>query len=116
MKEKNSDQVLDDFSLEVKKIEEEAAKIIEDAKVAKEQRIMKEKTDSVSVISKKQAQFEKIREEKLDKAKAKLDDERKSKIKDAKTELKGFESKARKNVPKAVEYVVKKLDKKVEEL
>ncbi|MCM2325753.1 MAG: hypothetical protein NDI94_04765 [Candidatus Woesearchaeota archaeon] len=116
MKEKNSEQVLDDFSLEVKKIEEDAAKIIEDAKAEKEHRIVQAKTESISLITKKQSTLEKAKEEKVQRAKAKIDDERSEILKKGKSELKAFETKARKNVPKAVELILKKLDKKVEEL
>ena len=115
MHHKETEEIIDDFALEVKKIEEEADKILNDAQAKKEEIIALAKTESISMIAKKQAEMEKKKEEKLKVQKDKIEEEKKELIKKNEKETDSFEKNSRKNIPAAVSLVMKKLEKKIEE-
>jgi V/A-type H+-transporting ATPase subunit G/H len=107
---------LDDFSLEVKKIEEEAEEILRKADRDREKIIAQAKTDSVALIAKKQDEFEAKKQDKIDRAKQKIDAEKLKLVKEGEVDLKKLNAKCSKNVSTAVEYILERLDDKIEAL
>ena len=113
-KEKN--EVLDEFSLQVKKIEEKAENILKDAHNKKDEIIANAKTDSIVLLSKKQDELETKKNEKITRQKKKIDQEKDLLIKKSQEEFKLIEKKAREKIPNTVDFVLKKLEQKIEEL
>lgn len=111
----DSNEILDDFALEVKEIEEQASKIIEDAQLKKEKLISEAKSESVAYISKKQADLEKKKNESIQKQKQKIVLKKKEILKKGDKEISEFEIKTRKNLSKAVNFVMDELNKTIEE-
>ncbi|MBT3465528.1 hypothetical protein HN451_11145 [archaeon] len=110
-----SKEVLDDFTLEVKKIEEKAEEILQQAQADKSDLINDAKTDSVKYISKKQKELETKKEDIVQKEKDKIDAKKAESLKKSKVDLKEFEKTTRKNLSKATDLILKKLDKTIEE-
>ena len=113
-KEKND--VLDDFSLQVKKIEEKADLILEEAQNKKNEIIANAKTDSLTLLNKKRDFLENKKNEKIASQKKKIDQEKELAIKENSKELILAEKKARKNIPKAVDFVLQKLEQRIDDL
>ena len=90
-KEKN--EVLDEFSLQVKKIEEKAENILKDAHNKKDEIIANAKTDSIVLLSKKQDELETKKNEKITRQKKKIDQEKDLLIKKSQEEFKLIEKK-----------------------
>lgn len=110
------EEILDDFSEEVKKIEEEAEKILQDAEKQEEEIISNAKTDSVTLIGKRQKELENKADAKVKRQKEKIDQHRQDIIKEGTKEQQKSERKFRKNIPNAIDFVLKKLDENIEEL
>ena len=87
-----SKEVLDDFTLEVKKIEEKAEEILQQAQADKSDLINDAKTDSVKYISKKQKELETKKEDIVQKEKDKIDAKKAESLKKSKVDLKEFEN------------------------
>ncbi len=113
---KEKTDVLDEFSLQVKKIEEKAEDILKEAHHKKDYIIANAKTDSIALLGKKKDFLEKKKNEKISKQKKKVDQEKNLLIKKSQEEFKLIEKKARKKIPNAVDFVLKKLEQKIEEL
>lgn len=116
MHHKENEEILDDFALEVKKIEEEAENILKDAAVKKDEAIANAKAESVSLIAKRQSELEKKKDEKVQKQKEKIDEEKKDILSKGAKELEALDKKSRKNLGKAADFLMKKLEKKIGEL
>lgn len=110
-----SKEVLDDFTLEVKKIEEKAEEILSQAQVDKSNLISEAKTESVKFIAKKQKELESKKDDKVQKEKDKINAKKAENLKKGRIDLKEFEKKTRKNLSKATDLILKKLDKTIEE-
>ena len=109
-------EVIDNFAAEVKKIEEEAEKILEDAKKEAVEIIANAKSRSITLLTEKQKKLDNEKDETLKQEKAKIIKEKDKIIAKGRLELEEFEKKANKNINKAVELVLKKLDEKIGEL
>ncbi|MBN2368494.1 hypothetical protein JXC34_05740 [Candidatus Woesearchaeota archaeon] len=110
-----TEDFLDDFALEVRKIETEADKIITDAETNKEESISNARSDAAALIKKKQEELEKKRNEKISANRKKTDAEKESKKKEEMKNIKSLEDKFTKNLPKAVDYVLDELDRIIQE-
>ena len=116
MHHETKEEILDDFALEVKKIEEEAEQTLKDATAKKEEIIVNAKAESVTLITKRQAELEKKKEEKIKKQKETIDDDKKEIMKKGEKEVELMAKNSRKNIDKATDFVLNKLDEKIEEL
>ena len=108
--------VLDEFSLQVKKIEEKAENILIDAQQKKDEIIANAKTDSIASLNKKKSFLESKKNEKISKQKKKIDQDKDLLIKKNQKDLKKMEKTGRKNIAKTVDFVLKKLEQKIQEL
>ena len=106
---------MDEFTLEVKKIEEQAEKILQDADSKKEEIIANAKTESIEQIAKKQEDLEKKKDEKIQKEKQTINQSKDEILKKGQKDLNEFEKKSKKKVSKAVDFVMKKLNEKIGE-
>ncbi len=113
---KEETEVLDEFSLQVKKIEDKAENIIKDAYTKRDEIIADAKTESMNMLVKKRDFLEKKKNEKIALEKKKIDHEKDLSIKNIQEELKKMRKKAEKNIPKAVDFVLEKLEQKIRNL
>ena len=106
---------MEEFTNEVKKIEEQAEKILEDAEKKKAEIIAKAKTDSISLITKKQKELEKKKDADVDRQKVKIDAKKREMFKQGEKEIMQVEKTARQRIPKAVDFVLERLEEKISE-
>ena len=113
----NQDQDYNDvLTSEVRKLEEEAEKLVEDAVLKKEKIISEGHKDAAALFEKKKKEIEESFEKKIDTAR-KAADKKKEKILaegDAQVDL--FVKKAEKNKEKAKKEIFKLFEKKIEKL
>lgn len=107
-------QILDDFTLEVKKIEEKADEILLKAQEDKTKSINDAKSDSVALILKKQKSLEEKNDDLISTEKQKIDKIKDANLKKGQEDLKEFEKISKKNISKATDLVLKELQKKIE--
>ncbi len=112
--EKEKEETQDEFSIEVKKIEEDAEQIMNNALKNKEEIIAKAKHDSAEMLEKKQAEFEKKKEEKIRIEKERIDKRKEDILKKSVIEIETSSKESKKKVPSAVKYVIMKLDEEIE--
>ena len=73
-------------------------------------------TDSIELLIKKKDILESKKNEKVTRQKKKVDQKKDLLIKKSRKELKQMEKKAREKIPNGVDFVLKKLEQKIEEL
>ena len=108
-----NEEILDDFALEVRKIEEEAERILKDAQEKKDEIIAQAKTDAAKTLVAKQAEFEDKKEDKLRKQKEKIDADKAALLEKGRKDAEALEKGSAKNIKKASDLLLSKLEDKV---
>jgi vacuolar-type H+-ATPase subunit H len=116
MHHKENDEVLDNFELEVKNIEKEADEILKNALAKKLSLVSDANSEASSHILKKQDELEKRKDERIRKNKEKINEEKNEIIKNGEKEVDTFFKSSKKNLPKATEIALNKLEEYIGEL
>ncbi|NTV23510.1 MAG: hypothetical protein HGA85_04000 [Nanoarchaeota archaeon] len=107
------EDILDDFALEVKKIEEEAERILKEAQEKKDELVAAAKTDAAKLLISKQAGLDAKKEDMLRKQKDKIDADKAVILEKGRKEAEALEKGSSKNIKKASDLLLSKLDAKV---
>ena len=106
----------DDFSAEVRKIEQDAEKIINEANIKKENIISEARAEVSEMVNKKTKALEDKKEDKINKEKIKIDKKKDEIVKAARKEVKSFETSSRKNLDQTADKIIEILEKNMEAL
>ncbi len=98
---------------EVLESEKKAERIVEEAKIHKIKDIEKAKQDSLADLAKKQAKIDSKIEEDIEKKRQELEAVKENIKKQGEKEVKAMETKARKNIDKATEFVLAEFEKRL---
>ena len=104
---------MEDVLKDIKSAEEKAKKIVEDAEKKRLDMISKANHDSMKLLNEKKAEIDRMKDRLIEKKAADLDDVRKSILDKGKQEAAAIGEKARKNISKAEEFVIKRFEEEL---